>query len=156
MQNPSSGDADGARASDPTARAFDAAVAELHGARTRRAGHPPRHSPHRSVAALVAALIVAGALALAWQLSPVSGPVGAGAPMLEEAIVLRCLAPGDAAEVVRPHLRLRANTVAVAPAHAPHVLTVRGTPAQLEHVKAVLDQYEVPGSPACAPSATAT
>jgi len=108
---------------------------------------------HRWLVATIGALAVAAALA--WRVGSGS-PLDAGVPMVEESIALRCLAPGDAAELVRPHLRLASNTVVFAPANAPHVLTVRGTRAQLEHVKAVLDEYEAAGAPACGPATSAT
>ena len=137
-------------------RAFDTALAELHAGPPRAAGE---HSGSRTAAgrralvATIGALAVAGALA--WRVGA-GRPMGAGVPMVEESIALRCLEPGDAAELVRPHLRLSSNTVVFAPAKAPHVLTVRGTLAQLEHVKAVLDEHEAAGAPACGPAANET
>ena len=115
-----------------------------------------RPSRPRAIAAVGAALTVLATLAFAWHVAPAADPMAPGGPMLEEAIVLRCLSPGEAAEVVRPHLRLRTNIVVSAPAQAPRVLTVRGTPAQLEHVKAVLGEHERAGSPACTAGAMST
>jgi hypothetical protein len=74
----------------------------------------------------------------------------AAAPMVEEAFVLRCLSPGEAAELVRPLLHLRTNTVVYSPTHAPRVLTIRATAAQIQNVRSVLDQHEGAGAPACA------
>jgi hypothetical protein len=100
-----------------------------------------------SEAAGVAALIAAGALAVI----QTRAPAGTAAPMVEEALLLRCLSPGEAAELLRPLLPLSTNSVVYSPAHAPRVLTIRATAAQRQKVRAVLDQYEGAGSAACAP-----
>ena len=55
------------------------------------------------------------------------------------AILLRCLSGGQAAALVRPLLQLSANRIVISP-HAPEVLTVRGTPAQITQVRRVLDE----------------
>jgi hypothetical protein len=137
-----------------SACAFDAALAELQGTGQAHVpdvrGQPRRRSRLWAFAAAGVALIAAGALAVSHR-APAGEAAVPGAPMVDEAIVLRCLSPGEAAELIRPLLRLRSNTVVYAPAHAPRVLTVRGTPAQLRHVKAVLEKYEGASSPACAP-----
>jgi hypothetical protein len=73
------------------------------------------------------------------------------APMAEEAIVLRCLSPDEAADLVRPMLQLRENSIVARAGETSRVLTVRGTPAQLQQVKSLLDQQQVAGSPACTP-----
>jgi hypothetical protein len=52
--------------------------------------------------------------------SPQAAPPTAG-----QAFALRCLAPGDAAELIRPLVADRAARIVVSPVRAPHVLTVR-------------------------------
>jgi hypothetical protein len=94
------------------------------------------------------ALIAAGALFVIPRM--VVSTSSAGPPMVEQAFLLRCLAPGEAAELVRPLLELPANRVAYSPVNAPRVLTVHATPAQLRNVRSVLDEHERPGSAACA------
>jgi len=42
------------------------------------------------------------------------------------------------------------DPMVLAPACAPRVLTIRATPAQMEQVRLLLDQYESTGSTACA------
>lgn len=122
-----------------SARAFDAALAELHGAGQGRlpdvSGQPRRRPQMWALGVGIAALIAAAP---------------AAAPMVQEAFLLRCLSPGEAAELIRPVLGLRTNSVVYSPAHAPRVLTIHATPAQIRNVRSVLDRYEGAGSPACA------
>lgn len=132
-----------------SARAFEAALAE--GRAAGEVGESVVPAPHRRLsrgrllaAALITVLVI-GALAVTrpW------ASAGVGPPVVEEAFLLRCLSPGEAAELVRPLLGLRTNTVVISPEHAPRVLTIRGTPDQLREVRALLDRYEAAGSAAC-------
>jgi hypothetical protein len=142
-----------------SAFAFDAALAELqdHG----KASLPDvRETPRRrsrmwALTVAVAALVTAYSLARS-QPAPAGDAAVPGAPIVEEVILLRCLSPGEAAELVRPLLRLRSNSVVYSPAHAPRVLKIRATPAQLQNVKSLLEKYEGAGAPSCAPRPTAT
>ena len=142
-----------------SALAFDAALAELQDSRTASLPDvretPRRRSRMWALTAAVAALIAAGALWVSQRAQAGEAEV-AGGPIVQEAILLRCLSPGEAAELVRPLLSLRSNSVVYSPAHAPRVLTIRATPAQLQKVKSVLEQYEGAGAPTCAPRSTAT
>jgi len=153
-------DAAGAKVSDLRAaaaeagistRAFDEALAELEEEQVPDVSVlPPRRSRMWMLAAGVAALIAIFAIGRTFP--PAAS--GTTAPMIEEAIQLRCLSAGQAAALIRPHLNLRTNTI-VYSAGAPGVLTIRATAAQIQNVKSVLDQYESspPGSPACASTA---
>lgn len=140
-----------------SARAFDAALAELHGAGQARVSDVPGNSRRRprmwARVAGVAALISACALAVIQNWAPSGAAAPLAGPMVEEAFLLRCLAPGETAELIRPLLRHRANSVVYSPAHAPRVLTIRATPTQMQNVRTVLDRYAEAGSPACAPGA---
>ena len=142
-----------------SALAFDAALAELQDSRTASLPDvretPRRRSRMWALTAAVAALIAVGALRRS-QPAPAGDAAVPGGPIVEEAILLRCLSPGEAAELVRPLLGLRSNSVVYSPAHAPRVLTIRATPAQLQKVKSVLEKHEGAGAPTCAPRSTAT
>jgi hypothetical protein len=70
-------------------------------------------------------------------------------PIVEDALLLRCLTAGQAAALIRPHIR-DANSSVVASAHAPGVITIRGTAAQIARARAVLRPYEGEGSLGCA------
>ena len=122
----------------PDERLF-ARAGELDGAGGGAPHRSERLRPHSRMLALVTgfAALVAGVLLLT--------RLGAS-PMVDEAILLRGLSPGQAAELVRPLLDRRTNTVVYSPDHAPQVLTVRGTPDQLKNVHSVLDRYESAGS----------
>lgn len=132
-----------------TADAFDAAVAELReGAQARvpDARRARRRPWRKGLVIGAAALLALGSLAVTRMVVPTTS----GPPMVEEAIVLRCLSPGEAAELIRPLLGLPANSIVYSPARAPRVVTIRATPAQIQEVRSVLDQHESAGSPACA------
>jgi hypothetical protein len=132
-----------------SAEAFDAALAEFQGA--PRTGGPA--SPRRSMWALgggAVALLFVGMLVVSGVGRPGGGGTAPGVPTVEEAIVLRCLAPGDAAELVRPVLHDHSSSVRISPARAPRVITIRATPERLQQAKAMLDAYEGEGSGTCA------
>lgn len=145
-----------AREAGISAAGFDAALAELQ---HRPAEAPaPATAPRRTDrgvrrrlgAAGLAVLLAVGAM-VAVRNRP-SGDAGA-APVTataEEAFLLRCLAPGEAAELVRPFLAAdRSARATIAPDHAPRVLTIRATPARLAQVRALLAERDGAGSPAC-------
>jgi len=129
--------------------AFDAALAELQEAEQPRVldVRTQRRRGLQLWAVAASALIAIGALAVSR--TPSSDAAVPGVPVVEEAISLRCLSPGEAAELIRPLLQLRSNTVVYAPARAPRVLTVRATAEQLQRVKEVLEKYESAGSATC-------
>ena len=89
--------------------AFDAALDELQEAGEARvpdvSGQQRRRASRRALVAGVAALIAVGALAVTRIRTP------APTPMVEEALLLRCLSPGEAAELIRPILDLGMNTI---------------------------------------------
>jgi hypothetical protein len=136
-----------------SARAFDAALAELHAAGPAAAPevHRPRHRrPRWALAAGAAALVAATALAVSRVVpAPIGADVRTGAPIVEQAILLRCLSQSEAAELLRPYLRLPANSIVSAPGGPSRVLVVRATAEQMQQLRSVLDQYERDGSSAC-------
>jgi hypothetical protein len=133
-----------------SAHAFDTALAELD-ATEQPPVVAPRAKPRRYgrllafTSGVIAVLVAISGIAV----TRTPAPAGVGDPTVEQAFLLRCLSPGQAAVLVRPLLDLPTNTVVVSP-NAPGVLTVRGTPAQLGRVRALLDGYDGPGGPACA------
>jgi hypothetical protein len=122
-------------------RAFDAALAELKDTPTPVV--PATRRPRivtRTRAILLGFLLSAGIVAVS-RLGMPTTPAS-GIPMTEEAILLRCLTAVEAAELVRPLLTLRENTIVVRAAQAPRVLTLRVTAEQSRQVKQLLDRYE--------------
>ncbi|MEW5916674.1 MAG: hypothetical protein AB1762_09720 [Gemmatimonadota bacterium] len=121
--------------------AFDAALSELREEaqlpQVRKA--PTRRFPVWKFTVAVTAILAIGVVRA---LFPPAGPARG---MEEEAFLLRCLTPGQAAELLRPHLRLPENAILHGP-HAPGVLTIHGTPEQLRGVRTLLDKYEGNGS----------
>ena len=135
-----------------SAASFEAALAELEAGEAQlapRSGRPAR----RRVPGWIAGAVVTGVLAVAVFVTfAVRIPVAASpvVPMVEEAILLRCLTPGEAGELVRSLVLDRASTVRSGPATAPRVIVVRTTPAQMERVKAVLAKRDGADGGACA------
>ncbi len=122
-------------------RAFDAALAELKDTPTPVV--PATRRPRivtRTRAILLGFLLSAGIVAVSRLVMPTTP--ASGIPMTEEAILLRCMTAVEAAELVRPLLTLRENTIVVRAAQAPRVLTLRVTAEQSRQVKQLLDQYE--------------
>lgn len=131
-------------------RAFDAALAEVQNAERT---HTPHSSAPRSrrrltgpVTAVVTFLLVVATLAVGRTVAP--APVPATGPIVEEAFLLRCLSPIQAAELIRPVLRDRNNATIYA-GNAPGIVRVRVTPQDMQRARSVIDKYEAPGSPAC-------
>ncbi len=137
-----------------SASAFDAALVELRD--SRKASLPDagvrtrRRSRMWALIGAVAALIAVGTIARSRGPSPVGEVTGPGAGFVEEAIQLRCLSPGDAAELIRPLLPHRSNSVVYSPANAPRLITIRATVAQMQSVRSLLEKHEGVGSPTCA------
>jgi len=135
-----------------SSHAFDAALAELHGneqARVPDVNTQARTRPWMWVVFTVLFVLLGiGAVAVARVVVPTDIAGAPAGPIVEEAILLRCLSPGEAAELVRPILLLPGNTIVSSP-RAPRVLTIRATQEQLRNVRSVLDPYERPGSAAC-------
>lgn len=127
--------------------AFDAALGELRAERRPVApvlhGRAPRALRRWLVTTAGAVVLVAGLL-----LARMS-PAPARPPMLEEAILLRCLPTADALALIRPVLARAPDTRVHTTAQAPRVLTIRAAPEQIREVRALLDRHEEPGSPAC-------
>jgi hypothetical protein len=132
--------------------AFDAALAELHDTPASKPVAPTR-SPrrlHLRLGATAIALIVGGTLLVGRMLVParVNAPAPPVAGMIEEAILVRCGSPGEAATLIRPLLRSPTNILTMTP-RAPRVLTIRATPEQMQRVKAALDEYQRGESASC-------
>ena len=135
--------------------AFDRALAEVQVAEETpvpaTSGSSRRWRRAWTIAGAVVFLLAAAMFAR------LRAPIPASAQTLvEETIVLRCLSPAEAAELVRPILTGPSATVTIpSAAGAPRVLLVRGTPAQLQQVKSTIDRHDGVGSPACATPASA-
>lgn len=145
--------------------AFDGALAELHAAdssQSEPARTPGRASARRWgggwLAGAAVALFAAGALATSGG-RVLTGADAPSAATVEEAVLLRCLPPGEALELVRPLLNEdRASTARWNPTVAPRVVTIRTTPARLQRAKALLAEHDGRGPGTCpaprAPAAT--
>jgi hypothetical protein len=138
-----------------SAPAFDAALTEL-----QAAGQAPLPDVKKPPRPRLLALAAGGVVAFVFvsrMLFPGSGAAEPPARMVEESILLRCLSPSEAADLVRPLLRTNGGTAASDRAGR-NVLTISATPEQLERVRSTIAEHEREGSIACtirpAPSAT--
>lgn len=135
-----------------SAAAFEAALAEMRAEdeqRTPRAVDRTRRAWARPLVVGLLGLAAFASMAVVRTPTP-AGEAAASVPTVEQSFLLRCLSPGEAAELIRPLLQLPANTIVHAPARAPRVLRVTGTAEQMASVKALLDKHESAGSAACA------
>lgn len=136
-----------------TADSFDAALAELQ-ARSYGSGQQLRGRARRRMGVIIAstaAVLLASLVTLAAiRRRSVSDVQAAPSRLIDEAIVLQCLTPDEAAELIRPVPNLRQVRVVIRPAQAPRLIALTATAVQLQQVKALLAPYEAPGSPTCA------
>ena len=84
----------------------------------------------------------------AWPRTGASPPPPVGT--VEEGVPVRCLTPGEAAELLRPLLSDRVSSASFNPKLAPRVLIMRSTPEKLARAKALLTGNDVGGAGACA------
>jgi hypothetical protein len=101
------------------------------------------------VSGLALAMAVMGVV---WFVTPLHRLVvraeGLSTPMVEEAFLLRCMTPAEAAELTRPYLRTKTSSMTITD-RAPGVLTVRASPAQMQIVRSVIDRNDGTGASAC-------
>jgi hypothetical protein len=135
--------------------AFEAALAEVNGIAEPAvplAKHVPAPRRRRISAGMVGAagmlIFLVMAVFIPRAVSRAVPIASDGAPIVEQSILLRCLPPGTAAELIRP-LVGGSSTVLTAPANRPGVLTIRASEEQLKSVRALLDKYEGPPGSAC-------
>jgi hypothetical protein len=136
-----------AREAGISTNAFDAALAELRESQVAEPVARQRaRSGVRTFAVSAAAVFV---LFSGWVVSRRVVPEAAAVQIAEASITLRCLSAAQAAELIRPLLRLEWNTIAFTPARDPNVVRIRGTPAQMDQVRDLLRQRDGAGSSAC-------
>ncbi len=138
-----------AAAAGISAHAFEAALAEVRETAKANTLRTARHRRTWIRAAIVALVLAAGMLTVIAQRTPRNVAAASGAPMHEEAVLLRCIAADDAAALIRPLLTLPTNQLVLS-SSASRTLTIRATTQQLEQVKAALAPYEAAGAPSCA------
>ena len=128
--------------------AFEAALAEV-----QRGGSvtEPRRPPwwRKSFLAFAVLFLLAGVGVTALRMilpAPVAPP--AAVEIVEEPILLRCLAPEDAGALLAPVMKGENATIRVSSTDGGRVLTVSGTRAQVAEAKDVLARHEAT-LPAC-------
>lgn len=137
-----------------TADSFDAALAELQN-RTPAQGRMARNRSQWRTRAIIATtvLVLLAAMAMLKVVTPrrTMSDIHVAPPrLIDETIVLQCLTPDEAAELIRPVLNLRENRVVIRPTQNTRLLALSATAVQLQQVKTLLAPYEAAGSPTCA------
>jgi xanthosine utilization system XapX-like protein len=123
-----------------SAEAFDAALAELEEAESTQVSTAVVGTRRRSKLKVVMALVALLALGVAFALARMVEPRGAPAAVttVEQTLPLGCLTPTRLSELVRPVVDPQTTTISFSDG-SPSVFTIRATPAEIEKVKAVLD-----------------
>ena len=120
-----------------SAEAFDAALAEVRDAQSTQVSTEVvgarRRTRLKAAAAVVALLIGLGVFTVGRTVVP--APV----PTLEQTLSLRCLTPAQVGELVRPWVDPGTTSISFSD-RTPGEFTIRATPADIEKVKAVLNQ----------------
>ena len=136
-----------------SAEAFEAALAEMQSASPSQPAtavdRPWRRRRRRALTLAAVALIMAGMVGVLRERGGAVAAEVAPARLVEEAIVLQCLTPGEAATLLRPILRDGSATIRSSPSSAPRVLTIRAPQPSLEQAKKLLADHESSGSAAC-------
>ena len=117
--------------------AFDAALAELRAEHQRRPAKATARDRRQGTAVLLAVLVAFTAfITTGWAIR--SHRTG-----VEQAFLLRCLPPGDAAALLRPVVDPATTRLRISSRRAPHVLTVRtATKEQMDEVRAQLERQD--------------
>lgn len=121
--------------------AFDQAIAELESESApavRRRRSPLQRTWLRVSAAIVAAL-------LAFVIMRLAAPAPESVAVTEQSFVLRCLPEQQAAELLRPVLG--PNATVVTRGEGSGIITVRGTPSELEAARSVIEGREATACP---------
>jgi hypothetical protein len=128
---------------------FDEALAELHGRgqKDSATSNRSRKAIPRWARYAIAMLVTSGFWVAMRSQSTMAPSSQAAAATIEEAFVLRCLSPGNAAELVRPMIADESSQVVASPARAPRVLTVRASPAKMQQVRELLARFDGPSGP---------
>lgn len=133
-------------------QAFDAALAEMQSARHRAPKSiltlPSLIGRWRMIA-LVAFLISCAALIYIQRRASDVAAEAIAARTVEESILLRCVAPAEAAEIMRPLLSQPWNSIVINPESSPNRVRVRGRTFEISRAKAELAKHEGDGSGAC-------
>lgn len=130
--------------------AFDEALAELDEDQHSPTPAPRARAKSRSRVVIFTIALHVAVVAVAVMATRPSGQGQvARVPLLEETLVLECLAPAEAAEMILPLLRFKENQMQINPTRAPRVVNLRVTAEQLVQVKALLAPYEAADSRTC-------
>ena len=127
--------------------AFDAAVDEIRSPPPTQVTRPANRRARILTFAVAALVSIVIGFVVNRRATPSGVPAGAG--LSEQTVVLRCMSPAEAAELIRPILNLRENTVKFSESDAPQLLSVRVTPEQSQKIHALLDEKETGPAGAC-------
>jgi hypothetical protein len=133
-------------------QAFDAALAEMRGRRGGPGLGPPTLPSllgRWRIVGLVAFLIAVAAMILLQRQANSVAVEAISARTVEESVLLHCVTPDEAAEIVRPLLQNPWNTIVINPESSPGRVRIRGRTFELSRAKTELAKYDGDGSAAC-------
>lgn len=122
-----------------SAQSFDAALAEMHDVPRKPAVPAPRRTRRRMIIGAVLGFLTAITVN---SLRHPSSSLTPASSLVTEDMVLKCITPEDAAQLIRPVLQKPAATVVISGAPGTRVLTVKATRDQMQQAKATIDRYE--------------
>ncbi|WP_309669204.1 hypothetical protein [Gemmatimonas sp.] len=128
---------------------FDAALAEVQRQPSESPARPGDRTRRAIIQAAAVTLTVAAMAVVVSGTRKVQESVSTSS-LRDEAIMVQCLAPAEAAELIRPLLTLSGNQVVVRANGTARVIALRVTAEQLAQVKTRLAPYEAASSPSCA------
>lgn len=131
---------------------LDAVLAEMRARRGKEPGGlvtlPSLLGRWRMVGVVAFLIACAGMVVMQQRASAVAAQAIA-ARTIEESLLLRCVAPAEAAEIIRPLLSQPWNTIVINPESSPNRVRVRGRTFEISRAKSELAKYEGDGSGAC-------
>ncbi len=131
---------------------IDAMLAQMRSARTGRADGLvtlPSLLGRWRVVGLLAFVVACAAMVLLQRESNRVAVSAISARTVEESVLLQCLTPEEAAEIVRPLLAHEWNAVVVNPESSPGRVRLRGRTFELSRAKAELAKFEGDGGADC-------
>ena len=137
-----------------SAGSFDAALAELDESKQAPVPVKQTRTPRRVRLSVIGGALVALFAFFVFMRIPAEQASVPAVPSIEEAIMLRCLSPDEAGEMIRLALGPSVRNVQLRGRPGSRLLIVRATPEQMQKVKSLLDEKQAAGSIACTAQGT--
>lgn len=137
-----------------SAGSFDAALAELDESKQTPAAAKRKRPSWRVRLSVIFGAVIALFAFYVFMRVPAEQAMVSTVRNIEEAIMLRCLSPDEAGEMIRLALGPSIRNVELRGRPGSRLLIVRATREQMQKVKALLDEQQAAGSTACTTQGT--